>query len=159
MMRRAPAILSVLAALATASAAQAHVSVSPGEGEAGARQVYVVRMPNEKQVDTVRLHVRIPEGVRVTAARQQPGWTVTLERDPSGKVVAVHWVGTLGPDQYAEFALQGRNPDQPGELRWLASQTYAGGLVVDWTGERGSKTPAPITTIIPGMPMAEHAGH
>ena len=159
MMRRATPIFAAIVTLAITTSAQAHVTVTPGEGVAGARQVYVVRMPNEKQVDTVRLDLRVPGGLRVTSVRQQPGWRMTLERSPSGSIVAIHWAGTLGPDQYAEFALQARNPEQSGEMRWAASQSYAGGLVMDWTGERGSKTPAPVTTVVPAAAMPEHAGH
>jgi len=158
-MRRATPIFAAIMAVAVTTPAQAHITVAPGEGAAGTRQVYVVRMPNEKQVDTVRLDLRVPEGLRVTSVRQQPGWSMTLEHSPSGSIVAIHCAGALGPDQYAEFALQARNPDQPGELRWAARQSYSDGLVVDWTGERGSKTPAPVTTIVPAVPVPEHAGH
>ena len=48
-------------------AAFAHVTVWPKESTAGAHEKYEVRVPNEKQADTVAIEVRFPAGLRVIA--------------------------------------------------------------------------------------------
>src|SRR5581483_4539978 len=48
------AALSGLVILALAPAAGAHVTVWPSQSELGAREAYVIRVPNEKKAATVR---------------------------------------------------------------------------------------------------------
>lgn len=155
---RLPGLVLLTMAIWSVPAA-AHVTLSPSEGPADARQVYVLRMPNEKQADTVRLDLYVPKGMTVLSLRQQPGWDITVERDAGGRIVAAHWTGRLPADEFAEFALQARNPGMAGAIEWRAVQTYADGLVIEWAGEPGSKTPAPRVTIVPAASAGEHAGH
>ncbi|NBC35585.1 DUF1775 domain-containing protein [Novosphingobium sp. FSY-8] len=147
------------AALMLAPSVQAHVTLSPAQGVAGARQVYVVRMPNERRVDTVALDLQIPAALRVTGLQQAPGWTLVIDRDATGAIVAVHWTGALPPDQYVEFGLMAVNPATAAELRLSARQTYANGEVVAWNGEVGSRTPAPRVTIAAVAAPMDHSGH
>jgi uncharacterized protein YcnI len=138
-----------LALAALSAAATAHVTVWPRESAASAHQKYDVRVPNEKQIETVAVEVRFPAGLRVTSFEQKPGWMTEPIRDPSGRAIGVRWRGGLPPQQFTEFGLLAVNPPAPGDLSWSAVQTFADGSKVEWTGAAGSKTPAPHVTILP----------
>jgi hypothetical protein len=70
-------------------------------------------------------------------------------RDASGTLVGVRWRGTLPAQQFAEFGLLAVNPPVAGDLSWSATQSFADGSKVEWSGVAGSKTPAPHVTITP----------
>lgn len=135
------------AVLLVPAVAEAHVTVWPKESAAKAWEKYEVRVPNEKQVDTVAVEVRFPAGVRAMSFEQKPGWMTEPVRDPSGKTIGVRWTGKLPPQQFAEFGIIAVNPAVAGELKWTAIQTYADRTSVEWSGDKGSKTPAPRVTI------------
>ena len=140
----------VAAALGIATlsvAATAHVTVSPKESAVGAHVKYVVRVPNEKQVDTVAIEIRFPSALRVRSFEQRPGWMTEPVRDASGTLIGVRWRGSLPPQQFAEFGLLAVNPAAAGDLAWSAIQSFADGTKVEWSGAAGSKTPAPRVTI------------
>jgi hypothetical protein len=131
------------------ASALAHVTVWPKESAAGAREKYVVRVPNEKTSDTIAVEIRFPGGLRVASFEQKPGWMTEPVRDPSGKIVGARWTGRLPPQQFAEFGLLAANPTSPGELSWTAVQTFADGTRIEWSGAAGSKSPAARVTIKP----------
>ena len=135
--------------VAIPAAAAAHVTVWPKESTAGAREKYEVRVPNEKQADTIGIELRFPAGVRVSAVEQKPGWLSEPMRDPAGALIGVRWTGKLAPQQFTEFGLLAVNPPAAKELVWTAVQIYADGTRVDWSGPAGSKTPAPRVSLVP----------
>jgi len=135
------------AALAFAVPVTAHVTVWPKQSIASAREKYAIRVPTEKQVDTIRIEVRFPAGLKVNAFEQMPGWTTELMRDEAGATVGARWTGKLPPMQYAEFGLLAVNPPADGEIVWTATQYYADGTQVSWSGLPGSKSPAPRVVI------------
>ena len=143
-------VIRVAAALGIATlsvAATAHVTVSPKESAVGAHVKYVVRVPNEKQVDTVAIEIRFPSALRVRSFEQRPDWMTESIRDASGTLIGVRWRGSLPPQQFAEFGLLAVNPAAAGDLAWSAIQSFADGTKVEWSGAAGSKTPAPRVTI------------
>jgi uncharacterized protein YcnI len=129
------------------AAAGAHVTVWPKESTVKAWEKYEVRVPNEKQVDTVAVEVRFPAGVKAMSFEQKPGWMTEPVRDGSGKTIGVRWTGKLPPQQFAEFGIIAVNPDTPGQLKWTATQTYVDRTTVEWSGDKGSKTPAAWVTV------------
>jgi Domain of unkown function (DUF1775) len=139
--------LLAAAALSLSAAVSAHVTVLPKESAAAAHERYFVRVPNEKDVDTVSLEVRFPAALRVTAVEQKSGWLAEPIRDASGKLVGVRWQGHLPPQEFTEFGLLAVNPAAPGALRWTAVQSFADGTRVEWAGPAGSKVPGPVVTI------------
>ena len=132
--------------------AYAHVTVWPKESSAKAREKYEIRVPNEKQADTVAVELRFPAGLRVTSFEQKPGWMTEPIRDASGNAVGVRWTGRLAPQQFTEFGLLAVNPPAAGELSWTAVQSFSDGTRVEWSGPPGSKTPAPRVTISAAKP-------
>lgn len=131
------------ALLAAAGPAVGHVTVWPRESRASAHEKYEVRVPNEKQSDTIGIEVRFPPGLRVRSLEQKAGWVTEPILDGSGAVVGVRWSGRLAPRQFTEFGLLAVNPPSSGELVWSAVQSYADGTRIEWTGSPASKTPAP----------------
>lgn len=145
----------VAAALMIApSCALAHITVWPKQSVAGVHEKYVVRVPNEKQVDTVSIEVRFPPGLRARSFEQKPGWMTQPLSDQSGEANGVRWTGKLPPQQFIEFGLLAVNPKAAGEIGWSAVQTFADGSRIEWSGAPGSKTPAPRVVISP--PAASH---
>ncbi|HEX3886233.1 MAG TPA: DUF1775 domain-containing protein [Phenylobacterium sp.] len=136
--------------------AVAHVTVWPRQSEQGARESYVIRMPNEKRSATVRLDGEFPAEVRVTSVRQAPGWTLEIKRDAAGAIVGASWVGELPPDQFAEFGVLAVNPKEGSAITWRFTQTYADGTTVNWTGAPGAPTPAPQVALRPSAEPPRH---
>jgi len=145
------AFLAALAAGLIPLAAEAHVTIWPKQSDLGAREKYVVRAPNEKQVATVRVEGEFPSEVRVTQLEQVPGWAIETRRDRAGAIVSATWSGSLPPDQFAEFGLLATNPKAGAVLTWKFTQVYADGSKVEWTGPAGSRTPAPQVQLRPAQ--------
>lgn len=153
---RAFVLVAALSILAVASAASAHVTVWPKQSEAGAREKYVIRMPNEKAAATVRLDAAFPAEVRVSSFQQTPGWTIAVRRGVDGAITGASWTGELAADQFVEFGVAAVNAKAGGTATWRFVQTYADGTRVEWTGAPGSKTPAPQVVLQPASGAAAH---
>ncbi|MGG1658405.1 YcnI family protein [Brevibacillus sp. NRS-1366] len=149
------------AVLTLTTAAGAHVNVYPKETTTGAYEKYTVRVPVEKDVNTTKVKLEFPAGVKVSTVQPIPGWSYEFEKDKDGRNTALVWTATDGgikAHEFMEFAFVGANPKEEGSLAWKAYQTYADGEVVEWTGDKDSKTPASVTTIKAGAGEAGH-GH
>ncbi|HEY8572714.1 DUF1775 domain-containing protein [Phenylobacterium sp.] len=155
--------MDVLKSLALAAAlslvggtALAHITVWPRQSVQGAREKYVVRIPNERRAPTVRVEATFPAQVKVSAFEDKPGWKVEPRRDASGAIVGAVWTGSLPPDHFAEFGLLAMNPASGSALTWRFVQVYADGTRVEWAGPKGSATPAPQVELQPGSSSAPH---
>jgi len=141
-------LASALASLAPA-VAFAHAVVYPKKSATGAYERYVLRVPNEKTVATTRVEIHFPDGMRITAFEDVPGWQLQVLTDSAQRIVGAVWTGTLAPQRFVEFPFMAANPKAATQLVWPVYQTYAGNDRVDWTGAKGSKTPASVTSIAP----------
>ena len=142
-------VVSVAVALFIPAIAFAHAVVYPKKSATGAYERYVLRVPNEKTVATTRVEIHFPEGVRITAFGDVPGWQLQVLTDSAKRIVGAIWTGTLAPARFVEFPFMAANPKVAAQLVWPVYQTYVGIDRVDWTGEKGSRTPASITSIAP----------
>lgn len=142
--RLAPAAFALLFITSTALA---HVTVAPNKSSPGAWETYSIKMPNEKTVDTTSLEIRFPAGLQVKSFEDKPGWTVEALRDSSGVITGARWAGKLPPERFVQFLIIAVNPKTGTDLAFTATQTYADGSVVSWSGEAGSKTPAPHVSL------------
>ena len=138
--------LAALAVLAPATA-RAHAVVYPKASAAGIYERYVLRVPNERDVPTVRIEITFPAELTVVSFAEVPGWTLTALTDEAGRVTGAVWTGELGVGRFVELPFVGVNPERPTTLTWPVSQTYAGGERVDWTGPEESDTPVSATEI------------
>lgn len=139
--------VAVALALALPTLASAHAVVFPKTAAPGSYERYVLRVPNERNVATIRVELRIPNDVRVTAFEDVPGWQLQVLTDSAKHIVGAVWTGELPPTRFVEFPFVAANPRVTTELVWPAYQTYADGERVEWTGPAGSKRPASSTQI------------
>ncbi|MCL6592679.1 MAG: DUF1775 domain-containing protein [Alicyclobacillus sp.] len=145
-------LAGVLAALALSIApVWAHVVVLPASSPAGAWEQYTMRVPTEKPQPTVKVVLTVPAGVTFEQYQPVPGWTVSEQKDSSGRITTVVWTATAGgiaPGQFQTFSFTAKNPSEPGNLAWNAFQQYQDGTIVEWTGAPGSDTPHSITHLL-----------
>ena len=140
-------ILTATAAVISPAAARAHAVVFPKQSAPGAYERYVLRVPNEKNVETKTVEIRFPADARVISFGDVQGWALEVVRDSAQRIVAARWSGTLPPERFVEFPFVAVNPAGDGRMVWPAYQTYADGERVEWTGAEGSDKPASATTI------------
>jgi len=163
------------AALAVPAVAGAHAVVSPlqpqGTSLTSARQLYVLRVPNEDaEHGTWKVVMLVPEAVQESIAFQKlPGWRVDLKRERTGrdddhghplmKTTRVTWTAKSRDDEadpgfFQDFTFRFQNPAAAGPVCFNVSQHYrrserrrAGGEVVRWFGNPTSETPASCVNV------------
>jgi len=139
--------LVALSAAAFVGVAVGHIKVFPPESTLGAREKYVMRVPNEKQVATVRIDGEFPAGLRIYSFESKPGWKVDIRKDASGNIVGASWIGSIAPLEFVEFGMLGINPQDGTQLIWKFVQHYADGMKEEFVGAAGSRLPAPTVTL------------
>jgi len=144
-MLAAAAALSVAVLVPVALAA--HAVVYPRTSATGAYERYELRVPNEKDVNTIRVELIVPDSVRVVAFEDVLGWRLDVRLDSAKRIVGATWTGNLAPGRFVEFPFIAVNPKHAASIAWPAYQTYADGQRVSWTGAEGTQTPASVTTI------------
>lgn len=136
------ALLSALLTFAVASAAWAHVEISPESAQPGSTETFTAAVPTEKSIPTTEVRLEIPEGFAVTGVRSPAGWRGQIENN------SIAWSGgEIGEDEVREFSFEARVPNEGGTFAWNAIQTYQGGSVVEWTGAPDSEEPAPVIEV------------
>ncbi len=159
-------------------AAQAHVTVQPGEATQGGYGVVTFRVPNESDTaSTVSVTVTLPIDHPITGVRTTPipGWdvatkTTTLDepvvshgREIAEVISEVTWTATadngIAPGTYRDFPLSLGPLPETDEIVLPAVQTYDDGEVVAWDqlseGDEEAERPAPVLRLVPG----DDAGH
>jgi uncharacterized protein YcnI len=76
----------ILASMALASTAQAHVRVLPFESQPGAHQTYTVKAPTEGAVATTSVELEVPDGVTIVTIAD-PAETKKV----AGRTVSITW--------------------------------------------------------------------
>lgn len=172
MLRRMIACLAVLAVVFPATAA-AHVTLNPGEWEAGGFGRFSIRVPNERDnAGTTEITVQLPEGLAFVSFQQIEGWKRTVEMETldepmevfgeevTERIASVTWKGgEIGPGEFQEFGISFLVPETPGEsLLFPALQTYSNGEVVRWIDpDPEADTPAPQLTVLEPAEEEEEA--
>jgi uncharacterized protein YcnI len=152
------ALLTPLPALAPAWA-WAHVVAAPGEAKAGSYSAIAFRVGHACGAGdaTLRLRVEIPDVV--ASARPQPktGWTIVTEK-AGDKTTAVTWTGRLPDDQFDDFALLMKLPNQAGSLTFPVIQTCEKGesqwieIPDPQRPDEKLTRPAPVVRLTPAAP-------
>jgi periplasmic copper chaperone A len=149
---------ALVAVLALAPTAFAHVTLQPEEAPAGGFTRLDVRVPNETDdADTTEVDVQFPPGFLSVSTEPVPGWDaeVTMRKldkpvEQFGEQVTeevgriTYTGGTIAPGEFQDFGLSLGVPDKPGTaVTFKAIQTYSNGDVVRWIGPPDSEEPAP----------------
>ncbi len=146
--------LVLLALATTAGPVAAHVTVTPREAAAKSAPQLTLRVPTEKDVPTESIRVEFPAELQVLRLKPTAGWTAEIERNESGRITAITYAGSkISREEYQEFSLIARLPEQPGPIRLKAFQRYAGGIEVAWVNE-AEPQPAPTITVTPAVAPA-----
>ena len=160
---------AVVAALALAPAADAHVTLQPPEAPAGGFTRLDVRVPNERDnAGTTKVVVQMPPGFLSVSTEPVPGWDAELTMrqldepveqfgeqvtEEVGRITftADGEASAIKPGQFQDFGLSLAVPEgRPGSmLTFKALQTYSNGEVVRWIGPPDSEEPAPQVELTP----------
>jgi len=149
---RAPAtrlLAGTALTVACASVLWAHIRIYPTESAYGAREKYTMRVPNEKQVDSIRVEGEFPPDLNVYDFEFKPGWNIDFKKNAAGKIVGATWTGAIHPYEFVEFGMLGINPKEgPTKDRvWKFVQFYADGSKEEFTGPVGSRLPSPVVSL------------
>jgi periplasmic copper chaperone A len=151
-----------VATLVAPAAAVAHVTIQPGEWEAGAFARMVVRVPNERDdAETTTVTVQFPENVPSARFQTHPSCEREVQREPlaepieelTERIVSVTWTcnPAIPADGFDEFGVSFRVPEDAAEgdeILFPATQTYSSGEVVEWIDpDPEAESPAPRITI------------
>lgn len=144
--------------------ASAHVTVSPGASSPGVWETYSIKIPVEKDIPTVKISLKIPDGLEFQQYRPVPDWTVELVKDDAGLIKVITWAAEesgIEPGQFQQFEFVAKNPSEEINLAWDAYQYYSDGSIVEWTGAENEKNPHSITMVTtkPGTDMTGGHNH
>jgi len=140
-------LLIVAGILVAPSILFAHAVVFPKTSTPGAYEKYVLRVPNERDVPTLKVELHFPQGLRVVSFGDVPGWKLQVLTDSAQRVMGAVWTGILPKERFVEFPFVAVNPKDSTSLSWPTYQTYEGGERVEWTGPDSSKTPVSSTIV------------
>jgi periplasmic copper chaperone A len=162
-----------LAAVVFPTAAVAHVTVQPGEWEAGAFARMALRVPNERDdAETTSVTVQFPENVLTARFQAHPFCEREVELEEldqpveeiTERIVSVTWTcdPAIATDGFEEFGMSFQIPEdtQTGdEILFPAVQVYSSGEEVGWVDpDPEADQPAPrITVVAPEEEAAEPA--
>jgi uncharacterized protein YcnI len=140
-------LLGTILAIVPSAMLLAHITIWPKESAPGARERYTMRVPNEKQVNTVRIEGEFPAELNVYDFEFKPGWKIDFKKDDEGKITGATWTGKIVPYEFVEFGLLGLNPKEGASLTWKFVQLYEDGMKEEFTGPVGSRYPSPVVTL------------
>ena len=132
---------------ALTSLASGHIRIYPTDSTHGAREKYTMRVPNEKQVATIRVEGEFPQALNVYDFEFKPGWKIDFKKNDKGKIIGATWTGKMMPYEFVEFGMLGINPKEGTELVWKFVQYYDDGTKEEFTGPAGSRLPSPVVTL------------
>lgn len=133
-----------------AGMASAHVTVKPNSTAPGAWETYTIKVPVEKDIPTVKVSLKIPEGLDFKQYRAVPDWKIELTKNSTDRITVVTWIAEgegILPGEFQQFDFVAKNPGSDAELAWDAFQYYSDGSIVEWTGDAGSEKPHSITQV------------
>jgi uncharacterized protein YcnI len=162
-----------VAAVAFPAAAAAHVTLQPGEWEAGAFATLVVRVPNERDdAGTTTVTVQFPETIPSARFKPHPTCEREVQREAlaepidelTERIVSVTWTcdPAIPADGYDELGISLRVPEDVeagDEILFPTVQVYESGEEVGWVDpDPEGDSPAPrIVVVAPEEEEAEAA--
>lgn len=171
---------AAIGALALATPASAHVTVSPTEAVQGGFTRVAFRVPTESDtLSTTKLEIHLPENAPVGSVSTMPvpGWTVVVQRRTLDRPIEVHgaqltevvsvvsWTASpeavIKPGQFQEFPVSFGPLPTVDRMVFKALQTYSDGTIVRWIDEpkdgAEAEHPAPVLRLVPAAARASGA--
>lgn len=164
----------------TATAASAHIIVTPDVTASGGYAELVFRVPSERpSASTTKVVLTLPQTSPFTdvSVESVTGWVVTVTDAPlpspatvDGTTITkaphvVTWTATgaaaIAPGEYQNFAISAGPLPAPGMLELPVDQTYSDGSVVPWTdpttkGAAEPEHPAPSFEVTTAVATGDH---
>jgi len=172
---RSGGALAAAAFLALSSPALAHVSFETAQASPNSTYKAVLRLPHGCEGQpTLKVRVRIPEGVVAVKPMPKAGWTLETSRGSYVRAYQVHgetlsegvtdivWSGSLDDGHYDEFVFQARFTDayQPGATVYFPVVQECGKRTEEWTGvPAAGQDPHSLASPAPGVKIIAAAGH
>ena len=146
-------VLTITTALlsAIAGSAATQVAIHPTTLRPAAWERVAIRVVNQTDVATVRVHVDVPEAFDILGVEPQVGWEFALQRATDSSPQYVEWTGSaLGRWEFREFAFYGRTgPDvREKELVFPVKVTKEDETVIEWHARDGASAPPPTIQIV-----------
>lgn len=141
-------ILAATAILLVAAPASAHVGVTPRESKPGETQEYTFRVPSEGGMTTTSVVLDVPDGVTIVSVASAEG-IKHEEKKVDDRIVQITWTVNIKPGAAAQLVFVAKNPAQAASIAWMVHQKYSDGMSSDWVGAPGTRSPAPVTTLVP----------
>lgn len=127
------ALLAGLLMSYLATAAWGHIDLDPRQSLSKRWETYTVRIPNETQVPTVKIHVVVPEAFEIEMVEHSEIWQIETSRDDRGFVRELTWSGgRIPPQTFGEVKFLARNPEKPGLYNWQFTQYDETGDAAPW---------------------------
>jgi uncharacterized protein YcnI len=158
--------VAVLAVVATAGTALAHITVSSVDAVQGGDAVITFQVPSESETaSTTELKVQLPvdQPLGFVSVQSKPGWTYTTQKaklatpitTDDGQVTeavsVIDWKAASGggikPGEFDEFQVNVGPLPKTDSMVFKAIQSYSDGSTVQWIDE-----PAPGSTAEPEHP-------
>ena len=131
-----------------ATPAFAHVGVTPRESKAGTTETYTLRVPSEGGMTTTSIVLEVPDGVTIVSVSAPEG-AKHEEKKTGDRITQVTWTIEIKAGARAELSFVAKNPSQGESIVWKVHQKYSDGMASDWVGPAGSRSPAPVTKLLP----------
>ena len=130
-----------------ASAAPAHIVISPTESKLGKKETYTLTVPTEGASATTGVQLDVPPEVTVISVNGPAAdYTLTKQND---RIVGITWRVNVPPGGGKELVFVAQNPQGPTRgIRWNVHQLFADGTRADWVDPPPSH-PAPATRFLP----------
>ena len=164
-------------AIVVTSSAYAHVVFAEPEAAPNSYYAGFLRVSHGCGASPTRsVRIEIPAGVNIARPQPKSGWTLEIERAPldapiaseggpiTERVTAIIWRGELPADQFEQFGIMMRLPDQSGPLFFPVIQTCADGEQrweqIPAAGAAWHSVPRPAPVLTLQAPQSDaHAGH
>ena len=171
---RSGGALAAAALLALSSPAPAHVAFETPQASPNSPYKAVLRIPHGcAGQPTLKVRVRIPEGIVAVRPMPKAGWTLATARGSYVRTYQVHgetlsegvteivWSGSLDDGHYDEFVFQARFTDayQPGATVHFPVLQECGTLTKEWVQvPAAGQDPHSLASPAPGVKIIAAAG-
>lgn len=145
------------AALAAVGPAQAHVTIQPKALPSGYQVLRFVVGHGCDDQPTTKISINVPPIVEIARPQPKPGWTLKIEpwRDRSDRVGLITWTGKLPADQFDEFLVLVKLPENARVAVFPTVQS-CGPTHQAWTGADPDHPPPSVVITPQASPEGGH---